>query len=151
MTQLAEFQRFLRASIPLAAATGMQLTGYDGRKMTISAPLQHNTNHHGTAFGGSLYVVALAAAWGLVHLLATDAGFAPATYVRHAEADYRLPVTTDLRACARLDASNAKQQFLQGLEQQGRGRINVLATIGDTARPAFLLEAAFTAVRPGDN
>src|SRR5699024_8302898 len=60
-----ELERFMCANIPLAAATQMRFVDYGDQRLQISAPLSANGNHHGTAFGGSLYVVALAAGWGL--------------------------------------------------------------------------------------
>lgn len=145
---LARLERFMLGNVPLAEATGAHFAAYDGRTLNVNAPLAPNSNHHGTAFGGSLYVVALAAGWALVHLLITQAGLDGAIYVQHAEADYRRPVTGDLDARAQAPARDALQRFLTALELRRRARIGITATIGGEREPAFTLHARFVARLP---
>ncbi|MGD8828046.1 MAG: YiiD C-terminal domain-containing protein, partial [Gammaproteobacteria bacterium] len=57
---------YLHHSIPLIAHMGVEVcpVGEDG--IRLRAPLAPNSNHIGTAFGGSLHGLATLACWGLV-------------------------------------------------------------------------------------
>lgn len=138
-------QAFLEDNIPLARATEARIESYDTRGLRVHAPLQPNSNHHGSAFGGSLYVVALAAGWGLAHLILQEAKLSPALFVRHARADYQRPVLAELQAQAHRPADDAVEKFLQALISDGRGEINILVTMESSGKPGFELQAQFAA------
>ena len=144
---------FMQANIPLARAAGARLHGYDDTGLILTAPLAANSNHHGTAFGGSLYLVALAAAWGLAHLRGAAAEPGAALYVRHAQADYRRGIDTDLIARALAPDPQALARFAADLRQSGRARLPVTAVVNPRHRAdspphdsAFVLQATFAAV-----
>jgi len=40
--------------MPITRAMGVRVEDYGGRRLVLSAPLEANFNHLGTAFGGSL-------------------------------------------------------------------------------------------------
>lgn len=72
MTTTAADTRALQArlleEIPLARHMEIRVLCSDRRSLLLSAPLAANSNHKGTAFGGSLYSVAVLAGWGLLTL-----------------------------------------------------------------------------------
>ena len=51
---LRDTERFLHEQIPLTQSMGVTLESYDGTQLVVTAPLEPNHNHLGTAFGGSL-------------------------------------------------------------------------------------------------
>jgi thioesterase domain-containing protein len=54
--------------IPITAAMGISVTGFDGAHLEVRAALAPNVNVHGTAFAGSLFSLASLCGWGMVHL-----------------------------------------------------------------------------------
>ena len=54
MSILHDTERFLHEQIPLTKAMEVTLESYDGSQLVVTAPLEPNYNHLGTAFGGSL-------------------------------------------------------------------------------------------------
>ena len=60
--------------IPLAAAMSIAVEGYDGRTLTVRAPLPPNRNLHGTAFAGSLFSTCVLTGWGAAWLALHERG-----------------------------------------------------------------------------
>lgn len=52
-------QEVLHGKIPITRVMGVRVEGYDERRLVLSAPLDTNVNHLGTAFGGSLNALAV--------------------------------------------------------------------------------------------
>ena len=52
---------------------GIRVAAYDGTSLKLTAPLAPNINHKSTAFGGSLYSLAVLCGWGIVHLKLAEA------------------------------------------------------------------------------
>lgn len=138
-------QQFLVDNIPLARATGARISGYNAQGLSVNAPLVANSNHHGTAFGGSLYVVALAAGWGLTHLLLQEAGVDASLFVSHAQADYLRPVTGDLYATAARPSAATLKDFISTLNATGRAQLRIEISMDCMDKPAFELRADFAA------
>jgi thioesterase domain-containing protein len=65
----SELQKILYSEIPLTKAIGIEVCEFTGLSLTLKAPLEKNINHKCTAFGGSLYSVAVLSGWGLIYLL----------------------------------------------------------------------------------
>jgi len=142
----SELGSFLQDSIPLARATEATVGEFDAQGLAMHAPLAPNSNHHGTAFGGSLYVVALAAGWGLTHLLLQEAGIKASLYVRRAEAEYLRPVTGDLNALAERPDDAILKRFINTFNADGRAQLKVKIHINCDGVRAFELDATIAAL-----
>ncbi|MEX0603128.1 MAG: YiiD C-terminal domain-containing protein [Marinobacter sp.] len=129
MTQLARFRKRINEVIPLTRSLAVELVAYDGRQLLVSAPLEPNHNHQGTAFGGSLYSVAVVSAWGLVELLLADAGLTGNILIQSGEMDYLEPVEGDFYALCTLTDENLMRRFHKSLARYGKGRLNLTAQI----------------------
>ncbi len=150
MTQLARFKKRLNEVIPLTRSLAVNLVAYDGRQLLVSAPLEPNHNHQGTAFGGSLYSVAVVSAWGLVELLLADAGLAGNILIQSGEMEYLGPVEGDFYALCTLTDEDLMRRFHKSLARHGKGRLNLTAQIfqGDASltadtRPLAILRGRF--------
>lgn len=141
-----QLEQFFRDNIPLAHATGARVANYDAQQLAVHAPLAPNSNHHGTAFGGSLYVVALTAGWGLAKLILQETNTNAALFVRNAQADYLRPVTGELQAVAQRPPAQTAAAFITAVEQQGRGQLEIDISIDYAGSRAFELQARFTAI-----
>ena len=85
-----ETEAFLHAKIPLARAMGVRVERCDSEALVLTAPLEPNHNHLGTAFGGSLAALATLAGYAFLwrELRDPDAHIV----IRRSELDYRHPV-----------------------------------------------------------
>lgn len=132
-------EQLLGRHIPLAAAMQIAVRDHDEHTLTVTAPLGPNANHYGSAFGGSLYTVALVAGWGLASLKLAGRGM---VVVQHAEADYRRPVREELVATAQCRDEGA---FTADFAARGQAELDVTVAIDAGHRRAFELRARFAA------
>lgn len=122
MNPAAELERTLHRDIPLSRAMGIRVAGYDGTSLQLAAPLEPNTNHKSTAFGGSLYSLAVLCGWGLLHLKLHEAGLHQHIVIQESSIRHLLPVTGELLASCRVEPQ-ALQRFMHTLEKHDRARI----------------------------
>lgn len=129
MVQLDRFQKRIHDVIPLTRNMGVKLEDYNGRQLLVSAPLQPNHNHQGTGFGGSIYSVAVVAAWGLVELILEDWQLRGQVVVQQGAMDYSEPVTSDFFAIGELPDDAAVARFRKSVLRHGKGRIIIRAQV----------------------
>lgn len=113
--------------LPPLAAIQASITGYDGHRLVLEAPLAVNVNDKGSAFGGSMTSLMTYAAWGLVTLQLHQAGVGADVFVADSNVRYLRPLYTDLRADASLAPGQSWDTFLATLAQRGRARLQVQA------------------------
>lgn len=146
MSQTAELTRFLHVHIPLSQAMQIAARDYDGQSLLLSAPLAPNVNDKSTAFGGSLYNLAVLCGWSLLRLKLNEAGMEKKNIViQEARTRYLLPVSGDLQAECRL-VPEAWQDFLQALQQRGRARITLNVLIRQQDKPAVEFTGTYVAL-----
>ena len=94
--------------IPLAAAMSIGVEGYDGRTLTVRAPLPPNRNLHGTAFAGSLFSTCVLTGWGAVWLALQERGLAGLIVVADSTIHYRKAVAAELVCRCTPDAESLR-------------------------------------------
>lgn len=139
-----DLQHRIHRFIPLSQAMGLRVTELGDTRITVEAPLAPNLNIHGTGFAGSLYAVAILAAWGLCTHLIDRAGLKADLVVAGASIRYRAPVQGDI-VCHCAITEDAARTFVGDLAANGRARCSLEVTIG--GGPAALLEASMHARR----
>jgi thioesterase domain-containing protein len=149
---LRTLERFIREQIPLARAIDVRAAAHDGDMLALDAPLAPNVNDKGCAFGGSLVSVMTLAGWSLVELALQARGIDCDVYVGNSEVRYLVPVWSDFRAEARLDAGADWDRFFATLAERGKARAEVScivheqgsATVAATLRARFVAKCATT-------
>ena len=136
--------------MPPVAAMQVSIAGYDGERLRLRAPLSHNVNDKGCAFGGSLSSLMTLAAWGLVTLHVQGAGMEADVYVADSQVRYLAPLFDDLEAEAHASPESDWHDFLATLAQKGRARTELVArvTLPD-GKDAATFRARFVAFRKG--
>src|SRR5438477_4061491 len=95
-----QLESFLSDKIPLATAMGVRVVTLE--PLMLEAPVALNSNHLGTAFGGSINAVATLAAYGLLWLEMRD--HAVHVVVAESSIQFLRPVRGAIRAiCLRPD------------------------------------------------
>lgn len=142
---LSETERFFHEQIPLTKAMGVRVEAHDGRQLVLTAPLEANHNHLGTAFGGSLAALATLAGYGLLWL---ELGNRDAHIViRRSELDYRHPVTGPLRAICRKPPAAELAAFRATFAKTGKARVRLQVTVEEAGRVCMAFEGTFVAIR----
>lgn len=131
---------------PLARHMGIVVERADEGGVVLCAPLAANANDKGTAFGGSLFSVAVLAGWAWVtHYLATTP-FIADTVIQESTIRYLAPVHGTLRATTEQPSAEHIEKFRKMLQRAGRGRIHLDVNIhhGQTLTTAFAGDYAAT-------
>ena len=126
---IRELQEVLDRDIPLTRSIGIRVVSFDENRLEVEAPLEPNRNHKGTAFGGSLYSVAVTAGWGLVYLILRRAGLDGHIVIQDNSTRFLLPVPGPLSASAVAAEPSELPSFLGRYRRQGRARLDVRVAI----------------------
>jgi thioesterase domain-containing protein len=120
---------YIQQHIPITANLGVEITSFDGDKITITAPLEANKNLHGTAFGGSQAAIGILTGWALIYLKLKKLGINNDLVIQKSEYDFKKPVTDDFTATCAFPSTEALDTFVQTLKEKGKARISLTAEI----------------------
>lgn len=126
-------QTSLIKKIPLTQPMGIEVLEASSEAVVLTAPLEGNTNHQLTGFGGSLYSVAVLAGWGLLTAWLKESEIEGNVVIKTATMNYFHPVTENFRAEACFASSESLEKMTKMLSRKGRSRIvlNSRVMIGD--------------------
>ena len=124
---------FMHQYVPLARAAEINVESYDGRTLTISAPLAANINDKGTAFGGSLYNLCVIAGWGMTALLSKELDLLGDLVVAKAEIEYLRPLRSELRATVERPSEEQLAHFVESYQRKGRASMQHEISVLDEA------------------
>lgn len=105
-------------------------------------PLEPNLNHKCTAFGGSLYSLAVLCGWGLLHLKHKEAGLHRHIVIQEADIRYLQPIAHNMQAECAVD-NNALQRFMTTLNKHGRARLALDVLIKHNDQPAVTFSGRY--------
>jgi thioesterase domain-containing protein len=139
-------QQRIVSEFALARHIGIVVESADDRGLVLHAPLAPNANYKGTAFGGSLFSVAVLAGWAWVTRYLAIVDLAADAVIQESTMRYLVPVEGTLRAAVVMPAVAEIDRFRRMLERAGRGRIGLSVQIhhGDTLATHF--DGMFAAV-----
>jgi thioesterase domain-containing protein len=140
-------ERRMHAEIPLTRSIDVRVSTYDGTALTLSAPLAMNSNHKGTAFGGSLFSLAVLAGWGLLVLKLGERGLDAELVIQDSNVEYLAPVRGDFSARATLPDAEEFIRFVRTLDRRGKARARVEVLISHGGRDAVRFEGTFAAIK----
>lgn len=138
MTPAERLEATLRQDIPLTRAMGLRVLDWQDGTLRLGLPLEGNTNHAASAFGGSLYSIAVLAGWGWLLLRQQEAGLEDGhVVIQEATIEYPLPVLGDAVALCRPVPAEAWARFEKTFRRHGRARLaldtEVLTAEGEVA------------------
>ncbi len=124
LTELATLlEKTLHEEIPLTREIGVEVVAASPQRIELAAPLSPNINHKCTAFGGSLYAVAVLAGWSMVFARLHAAGLYAHIVIQDAKIEYLLPVIETINARCELASDAEFDRCLKLFSRKGRGRI----------------------------
>jgi thioesterase domain-containing protein len=140
-------QARLDAEFPLVKALAIVVESADAASVVLSAPLAPNANHQGTAFGGSLFCVAVLSAWGWLtrHLAALEID--ADAVVQESTIRYLVPVEGAIRATLKAPSLADLEKFDRMLQRAARGRIELHVDIHYGEALAARFNGLFVATR----
>ncbi len=137
---------FVQTHLPTAQALQISVADYDSQSLTLNAPLGPSINDKQTAFGGSLYVLAVMAGWGMVYLRCREAGIDPNIVVARGEIDYLAPVDSDIVASSLAVDEAEWQRFLSDFESRGKAKIELRTQVVRDGKPAVSFKGLYAII-----
>lgn len=123
--------QFFGEHLPITQFMDLDVECYDGQTLILTAPLEPNINDKQTAFGGSLYNVAVMACWGMVYLKTQEKGIQCNQVVTEGSVKYIAPVTGRLRAICHAPSDEELNIFFAGFDENGKAKITLESIIYD--------------------
>lgn len=142
---LLDTERFLHAQIPLTKAMQVHVESFDEHRLVLTAPLEANHNHLGTAFGGSLATLATLAGYSMLWLLLEDRE--AHIVIRDSKIRYLSPVRGELRAACQRPAAGTVTKFKKLFAKSNKARIALKVVIEEGERVCVEFEGTFVALR----
>ena len=143
--QPAELENYLHQQIPLTKSMGLHVEFLNDHQLVLTAPLELNHNHLGTAFGGSLAALATSAAYGMLWSILQQPGVH--IVIRSSQLSYLKPVSGPLRAICRRPPEKLITKFLKTFEQKDKARIDCSVTIEHADTVAMTFTGTFVALK----
>ncbi len=138
-------QERIDREIMLAKPMGIIVESANDLSLVLRAPLAPNANHKGTAFGGSLYSLAVLTGWAwLTRFLATRQLDAEAV-IQESSMRFMAPVHGEMRACIEIPADAEIEKFQRMLVRADRGRIRLQVKMHEGSRLASVFDGLFAA------
>lgn len=132
MTAAQDLEAVLHRDIPLTRAMGLSVLDWQAHQLRLKLPLQGNTNHTASMFGGSLYSAAVLAGWGWLLLRQQEAGITDGHIViQGGSIEYPLPVTGDAVALCAAPPAEVWDRFEKTYRRKGRARLSLDTCILD--------------------
>lgn len=139
-------EELLRNRIPLAETMQLSIAALDADGIRLDFPLAPSINDKGSAFGGALASAMILAGWSLPRLLLQRNGISADLVIGRCELKFMKPVYGAYSAtCCWPDAS-ATGVFVEGIAQQGKGRLDQFVTIVADGEVAASLQARYAAL-----
>ncbi len=141
-------EEFLLRKIPLTEAMGIRVHPTNDGTFVIEAPVALNSNHLGTAFGGSINAVATLAGYGLLWMEIGDRS--ADIVIRESTIRFFQPIRQSIRATCTRPADDEVRLFHQMLSDRGRARLSLRVRVEEEGRLAAELQGTFVALRRAD-
>jgi thioesterase domain-containing protein len=138
-------QNRIAGEFALARHIGVIVESADDAAVVLRAPLAPNANYKGTAFGGSLYSLAVLTGWAWVTRYLAARGVSADAVIQESNTRFLIPVEGDLRASAAAPPALQIDKFQKMLQRAGRGRIRVRVEIYYDEVLATLFDGVFAA------
>lgn len=127
--RISALQSKLNEEIPLTRAMGLVVKDLTANSVCLTAPLKNNINHKSTAFGGSLYSIAVLAGWSLIYSQLQDRKLQGHIVIQESDIKYVKPVTKDIEAVCNIESPKLLERFIQTYLKKDMARIMLNTTI----------------------
>lgn len=142
----SELKNLLDTNIPLSSAMGVEVQCVEKTRVSLSAPLQQNSNHLGTVFGGSASALAILAAWSLLQVRLSEQQLSCEVIIQRNTMEYRHPMPATMTATCQFDDSERWSRFMRTLKRRGRARLPLHSDVSSKGRCCASFDGEFVAL-----
>jgi len=146
LSLVESLQSVLNERIPLTKTLELKVEEASSR-VVLFAPLAANINHLDTAFGGSLYSLAVLAGWSWIWAQLHEQGLQGQIMIRSSEIDYHGPIKSDFRAiCEGIQVSDW-ERALRSLERRGMAKISLQSWVESQGNCEVIFQGDYAILR----
>lgn len=120
-----EFEEFLHKKIPITKSMGFSVIEFTPSRVKISAKLEPNINHKGTAFGGSINCLMVVCGWAMVFINTKEIDPNAHIVIKKSSINYLLPIKEDFIAECNLSDEESKRKFFEMYTRHKKGRLDI--------------------------
>ena len=141
-----QLESILHVEIPITQAMQIKVLDCSEIEVLLSAPLEPNINHKQTAFGGSLYSVAVLSGWSMVYVLLSRLGINAQIVIHQSEISYLAPVATAIEAHCELSSDTDIEKFNKLMLRKGRARLKLKSRIVSEGKDAVVFDGVYVCI-----
>lgn len=138
-------QDLIQSQFALARHIGIEVESADDDGLVLCAPLAPNANDKGTAFGGSLFAVAVLTGWAWTARYLSMTRQSADAVIQQSSIQYLAPVHGVLRASLAAPSRVQIEKFQKMLQRAGRGRIRLQVEIHQESTLATQFDGVYAA------
>jgi thioesterase domain-containing protein len=127
-------RRRIHAEFPLARHIGIEVEFAADDGLVLSAPIEPNANHNGSAFGGSQFCIAVLTGWAWATCYLAARQVTADAVIQESNIHYLAPAYGPLRAILQPPLPETIDKFRRMLRRAGRGRIRLDVEVHDGAK-----------------
>jgi thioesterase domain-containing protein len=155
---LDELERLITEKMPITEHLEFELAADEQGRLHASAPLQPNANHMGSAFGGSLSMLATVTGWAMMHQLVQEAMHNAMedmrerveVMIQESDIEYLRPVYENISVVCEPPDEDAQERFQEMLDRWGRARIELECKINEAGERAVTFIGQYVALDRGE-
>jgi len=153
-TALDELERLIVEKMPITEHLEFSLTAGEDGQLYASAPLQPNANHMGSAFGGSLSMLATVTGWAMMNRVVQEAvedmRRQVEIMIQESDIEYLRPVYENISVVCEPPDEDALDRFQDMLDRWGRARLELECTIHAAGERAATFMGRYVALAKGE-
>jgi thioesterase domain-containing protein len=151
---LEELERLIVEEMPITEHLEFSLAADEDGRVHASAPLQPNANHMGSAFGGSLSMLATVTGWAMMHQVVEDAvedmRRRVEVMIQESDIEYLRPVYENISVICERPDEDALERFERMMERWGRARLELKCKIDAAGERAVTFMGKYVAMAKGE-
>ena len=141
----AELEAYLHERIQVSRLMEIKVAECESGRLVLTAPLEVNHNHFGTAFGGSLATLATLAGYSALWMALGDRE--AHVVVKRSEINYLRPVRKEIRATCEIPGGEALDGFRRALASRGKARMDLSVVIEEDGETCVEFTGQFVALK----
>jgi thioesterase domain-containing protein len=147
---MQKLEAMIVEEMPITKHLEFSLAAESDGKLRASAPLKPNANHMGTAFGGSLSMLATVTGWAMMHQLVQDAvedmKRRVEVIIQEGDIEYIKPVRDNISVICERPDEDTIERFRSMLDRWGRARLDLKCKIDAAGERAVTFIGRYVAL-----
>jgi thioesterase domain-containing protein len=144
--KLEELENYILKNVPITNHIGVKVKECSLNQVVLTAPLNNNSNHVGTAFGGSLTAIQALCCWAWLTNFIDENKLNATVVIQESHSKYKSPVKEDLKAICLSPGEENIQKFLETFRKKSKARLILRSEIYSGGKLAVNFEGFYVGI-----